>query len=311
MTPLPASPSSAGQAAQSAKSNPAIDAAKLKKIIEQISGLPTLPAVIGKVTQLMQNPKISASEVGQALSTDQSMASKILKVVNSSFYGFPSRITTVTHAIIILGFNSVKATALSASVFSTFGKSDRETSFNREAYWKHSIGVGSAAKILAKRLQMKEVEEAFLAGLMHDIGKVILDQFVHEAFEQVLKVTKEKNCFIIQAEKEVLGGISHCEIGAWLAKKWNLNEEFIYIIENHHNPSSASNNFKMASVVHVGDVFARAMELGNSGDMLIPKINPAAWKLLNLTGDILPQIFKEIAEEVRKAEVFFNLLKNG
>ena len=150
MSPVPPSPASAGQGPQAPKSIPAVDAVKVKKIIEQISGLPTLPAVIGKVTQLMQNPKISASEVGQALSTDQSMASKILKVVNSSFYGFPSRITTVTHAIIILGFNAVKATALSASVFSTFGKSDKDTSFNREAYWKHSIGVGAAAKILAK-----------------------------------------------------------------------------------------------------------------------------------------------------------------
>ena len=288
-----------------------MDPSKLKKIVDQITGLPTLPAVITKVTQLMQNPKVSASEVGQAISTDQALASKILKVVNSSFYGFPSRITTVTHAIVVLGFNAVKATALSASVFSSFGKSEKETSFNREAYWKHSIGVGAASKLLAKRLQMKEVEEAFLAGLMHDVGKVILDQFLHDSFDKVLKLQKLKNCLIIQAEKEILGGVSHAEIGAWLAKKWNLNEEYVHIIENHHNPSSASNFFKVTSIIHVANILIRAMDLGNSGDNLIPKVNPAAWKLMNLTPDILPQIFRDIAEEVRKAEVFFNLVKGG
>ena len=308
MIPQP-TPQRPATPAAPAKPQAVPDKANLKKIVDQISGLPTLPAVISKVTQLMQNPKVSANEVGQAIASDQALASKILKVVNSSFYGFPSRITTITHAIVILGFNAVRATALSASVFSTFGKSDQETSFDRQGYWKHSVGVGSASKIIAKKLQMKEVEEAFLAGLMHDIGKVILDQFLHESFEKVLGVVRTKNCLIIDAEKEILGGISHCDIGGWLGKKWNLNEEFIHIIESHHTPSSASNYFKMCSIVHVANAISRIMELGCSGDNLISKINPAAWKQLNLPPDSLPQLFKEIAEEVRKAEVFFNMMK--
>jgi putative nucleotidyltransferase with HDIG domain len=302
MNPAPSTPQPSAVAA-------APDKANLKKIVDQISGLPTLPVVISKVTQLMQNPKVSANEVGQAISTDQALASKILKVVNSSFYGFPSRITTITHAIVILGFNSVRATALSASVFSSFGKSDRDTSFDRQGYWKHSTGVGSAAKIIARKLQIKEVEEIFLAGLMHDIGKIILDQFLHDQFEKILHIVREKKCLIIDAEKEVLGGLTHCDIGGWLGKKWNLNEEFIHIIENHHTPSSASNYFKACSIVHVANAFARVLELGSSGDNLISKINPAAWKQLNIQPETIPQLFKEIAEEVRKAEVFFNMMK--
>jgi putative nucleotidyltransferase with HDIG domain len=283
---------------------------QLQKVIDRISGLPTLPAVITQVTRLMQNPKVSANEVGRAISSDQALASKILKIVNSSFYGFPSRIKTITHAIVILGFNSVRATALSASVFSTFGSTEEETSFDRPAFWKHSIGVGAAAKILAKKLQMKETEEAFLAGLMHDLGKVILDQYLHTRFEEILQVVREENCLIADAEKKVLGGVTHAEIGAHLARKWNLNQEFVYIIENHHHPSSASDYFKITSVVHTANILIRAMDIGNSGDNRIPRINPAAWKALGITAVTLPQIFREIAEEVRKAEIFFNMAQN-
>lgn len=287
-----------------------LEAAKLKKIVDQISGLPTLPAVISRVTKLMQNPKVSASEVSQAISSDPALASKILKVVNSAFYGFPSRIKTITHAIVILGFNAVRATALSASVFSTFSQSDQTSSFDRQAFWKHSIGVGSAAKILAKKLKMKETEEVFLAGLMHDIGKVILDQYLHDQFEEILKLTKSRNCLIMDAEKEVLGGISHAEIGGFLAKKWNLNDEFIDIIENHHYPSSASSFFKVTSIVHVANILIRALDVGNSGDNSIQKVNAAAWDLLKINTDNLPVIFKEITEEVHKAEIFFNMVND-
>ncbi|EKD26559.1 MAG: Metal-dependent phosphohydrolase, HD protein [uncultured bacterium] len=279
---------------------------KLKKVVDQISGLPTLPTVISHITKLMQNPKVSANEIGQAISSDQALASKILKVVNSAFYGFPSRIKTITHAIVILGFNSVKATAMSASVFSTFGSKSKETSFDHIAFWKHSIGVGSAAKVLAKRLQMKETEEVFLFGLMHDLGKIILDQFLNEQFQQILKMTREKNCLIMDAEKAVLG-ITHADVGSWLAKKWNLNQEYVYVIGNHHAPSSASDYFMTTSLIHVANALIRAIEIGNSGDNQISKINPAAWKALNINTVLLPQIFKEIAEEVRKAEVFFNM----
>lgn len=281
---------------------------KMKKVLDQISGLPTLPAVISQVTKLMQNPRVSANEVGQAISNDQALATKILKVVNSSFYGFPSRITTITHAIVILGFNSIRATALSASVFQTFGKSDKESSFNREAFWKHSIAVGAAAKILAKKMQMKEIEETFLAGLMHDLGKVVLDQFMHEQFEEIIAYVKTNNCIISNAERAVIG-VTHADIGMWLAQKWNLNQEFIYIIGNHHSPTSASDYFKINSIIHVADILIRAMDIGNSGDNLIPKVNIAAWKLLNIQDDDLPLIFKDIAEEVQKAEIFYNIAK--
>ncbi|MBN2145343.1 MAG: HDOD domain-containing protein [Candidatus Aureabacteria bacterium] len=282
---------------------------RIKKIIEEILSLPTLPTVLSRVTQLMQNPKVSANEVGQAISSDQALATKILKVVNSPFYGFPSRIKTITHAIVILGFNAVKATAMSASVFSSFSKDKNETSsFNRVAFWKHSLGVGAASRVLAKKLQLKETEEAFLAGLMHDLGKMVLDQYFHEQFEQVLRLVKEKGCFIIDAEKEVMDGVSHCEIGAWLGKRWNLNEEMIQVIGNHHAPSSASHHFQITSIIHIANVLTHAIEIGNSGYDLIPKANPDAWKLLKLTSDILPEILEEIASEVRKTEIFFNML---
>jgi len=280
----------------------------LQKIIDEISDLPTLPAVITQVTRMLQNPKVAANEVGLAIASDQSLASKILKVVNSPFYGFPSRIKTITHAIVILGFNAVKATALSTSVFSALGKESKITRFDRKQFWKHSLGTGAAAKALAKLTNMKDTEEAFLEGLMHDIGKIILDEFHHEQFEEIIALAENKNCLLIEAERDILGGLSHCDIGSYLANRWNLNEEFVAVIENHHAPSSAHAHYELTCIVHVANGLVRCLDYGNSGDNLVSQIDSSAWNLLKLSTNDLPNILDEVDLEMKKSEVFFNLL---
>ena len=186
----------------------------LKELTEKLSDLPTLPNVVTKITMLMQNPRTSANEVGQAITTDQSLTSKTLKLVNSAFYGFPGRINTITHAIVILGFTTVKNVVLTASIFNAIGKNSASEDFDLEAFWLHSVSTGAIAKVLAEFQKSKYVEEAFIGGLLHDLGKVVINHCAREEFQRVLEYRNKQKCLIKQAEEAILR-VNHQEIGSW------------------------------------------------------------------------------------------------
>ncbi|MFH1761417.1 MAG: HDOD domain-containing protein [bacterium] len=280
---------------------------KLKALTEKITSIPTLPTVITKITQLMQNPRISADEVGKAISSDQSLASKVLRLVNSAFYGFPGRINTITHAIVILGFNTVKNIVLTASIFETFGKDGKEKDFELDKFWLHSIAVGAIARTLAKQMNFKGHEEAFISGLMHDIGKVVLAQFARELFLKVLDKRKEKNCLIFDAEMEVLG-VSHQDVGGWLIEKWNLPGDLHSCVRNHHYPTVSRNYFTITALTHLADIFARTLGLGSGGDNRMPGMDTKAWDMLNPNDKFLEKQFSESEQEVEKAAVFLQII---
>ncbi|MCK5707440.1 MAG: HDOD domain-containing protein [Candidatus Aureabacteria bacterium] len=286
----------------------AVDEKKLKGIVDGIVGLPTLPTVLTNVTKMMQNPRVSAAQVGTVIQSDVSLTAKILKLVNSAFYGFPNRISTVTHAIVILGFNAVRSTAMSVSVFDSFGGGGATEGFDRMDFWKHSIGTAATARILAKKMNMKELEEAFIAGLLHDIGLIILDQFVHAEFVEILKLVKEKDMLIRDAEREVLGGVTHSEIGGWLGRKWNMAPALVEVIENYHSPSTASDNYQLSCIVHVADLLTKALSIGNSGDSRMPLVNKSAWEKINIAMPALPSVLQEVLESAKKSEAFFTMV---
>src|SRR3989339_317226 len=208
---------------------------KLRLITEKVTGLPTLPRVIQEITNLMQNPRTSAEEVGRAITMDQSLASKVLRLVNSAFYGFPGRINTITHAIVILGFNTVKNIVLTASVFDKLGGMGHKDEFDLEKFWLHSIATGVISKEIAKKVNFRYYEESFLAGVLHDIGKIILFKFLPDEFSQVIARQKQEQCLFLDAEKKALD-LTHNEIGNWLAQRWNLPEDLRAAILYHHSP---------------------------------------------------------------------------
>jgi HD-like signal output (HDOD) protein len=198
---------------------------------------------------------------------------------------------------------------MSVSVFDSFGGGGDTEGFDRMAFWKHSIGTGSTARILARRLNVKELEEAFIAGLLHDIGLVVLDQFVHKEFMSIIKLVKEKDILIRDAEKEVLGGVTHHDIGAWLGRKWNLAPNLIEVVESYPNPSSASENYQLVSIIHVADIITRALSIGSGGDNRMPLINKSAWEKMGVPVGDLPAVVEEALQEATKAEAFFSMVK--
>ena len=175
---------------------------RLKKITESIIGLPTLPTVVTQMISLIDNPTTSAKDVAKLISTDQALTAKMLKLANSAFYGFPREIATVNHAVVVLGFETVKSLGLSVSVLERFSGVSSNGDFDRQRFWEHSIACAVAARILATKVRYRTrgQGEAFAGGILHDIGKLVLGFFFWEHFERLAKLSRGSGINFREAE---------------------------------------------------------------------------------------------------------------
>lgn len=281
----------------------------IRNVVSKIGTLPTLPYVVRKLSEMLENPKVTAEDVNRVISSDQSLTAKVLKLVNSAFYGFPGQISTVTHAVVILGFSAVKSIALSASVFDMFPVESQSGYFDRHKFWEHSIASAVIARLLSRKIRYPEEEEAFVAGLLHDMGKIILDQYLHEEFHAILDEVNKENITFLEAEDRILN-CNHPRIGSWLGEQWSLPHPLRDAICYHHHPEHAVAGKKLACFAHVADILARAKGMGNSGDQLMHCVSAEAWHMLNIKDVFIPNLFDEIDEEMEKAQIFFSIISH-
>ena len=277
----------------------------IKQVIEKIDKIPTLPLVVTKLTDLIRNPRTSATDVQNVINKDPALSARVLKLVNSSFYGFSERISSVSHAIVILGFNTIKNIALTASVFDVFGKDNggADDQFDREAFWLHSIAVAGTSRLIAKHFRLQNLEDIFVAGLLHDIGKIILDQYAHDQYEKVIQLVREKDMLIVEAEMQVLD-LTHAQVGAWLATRWKLPQALVQMIGLHHKPELGNDLAKPVFTIHLADIFVRAMGIGSGGDSKIPKVSRQAWNDLEFDMDQAKKIMIQMEKELYDVEQF-------
>ena len=284
------------------------DPAAIRKTIENVSNIPTLPIVIEKITRLLQNPSTSAEEIGKAITTDQALASKVLKLVNSAFYGFPGKISTITHAVVILGFSTVKNVVLTASIFDAFSKRvSLSQNFDLQKFWLHSIACGAASQCIARHIGYAAKEECFIAGLIHDVGKIIMCYYLPDEFETVVTDRIRKDCLFYESEKEVLH-ITHQELGGIIAERWNLPAALQSAVKNHHYQASDKEFSTVTGIVHASDIFVRALGIGNGGDNKIPQMSDMVWTNLGFDGIQLQALLEDIESDVEKATVFMQLV---
>lgn len=290
---------------------------RLKRITQSIIALPTLPTVIGQLISLIDNPKTSARGVAQLISTDQALTAKILKLANSAFYGFPREIATVQHAVVVLGFETVKNLGLSVSVLERFSgpeSSGRADEFDRQKFWEHSIACGVAAKLLAAKLRYRMPGEAFAAGILHDIGRLILSQYFPAEFAEVMKVMREEDVYIGEAEEQVLG-VTHADVGSWLAERWNLPDQLERAIAMHHTPGRVEGPAELPSLIHLSDFLCRRQKIGSGGGDKMPKLDPAALRAFGIHEEpmaALKRIFSygdELQAEMERAEAFTSIAR--
>ena len=275
----------------------------LNRIIARVEDLPTLPRTVLKITELVNDPKSSARDLARIITDDQVLAARLLRLVNSSFYGFPQPISTITGAIVLLGFDAIRNLLLTTSVFDLFPNRRNTSLIRQEQFWDHSLGCAVSAKILGNHLRYDKVEELFVAGLLHDIGKIVEMIFLPEAFKQVVNLVKKENVLMIAAEERVLG-YSHPEVGKLLAEKWNLPPKLTSIILHHHQPSEAGRFALESAIVHLADILCRSLNIGYGGDNKMPALDKTAWNSLRIRSQAIEPVMAEIYKEFNDISLF-------
>jgi len=282
---------------------------EVRGFLKKVERLPTLPGIAMKIIQTANNPKSAADDLSRIILSDLSLSAKVLKMVNSAYYGIRNKVSSVKQAIVILGFNTIKSLALSTAIMDKFGTSGNIEGFSRGAFWKHCLGVATTNKILARRLGLKEHEETyFMAGLLHDIGKVILDEYFHDDFLKVLVHMKMTGLSFYAAELEV-NGLTHAEIGGMLAGQWQLPEELVAAIRFHHTPENRTDHAKMISATHFANVLAKTKGFGSGGDNDISGLCESVIISLGLSeSDVGEIVGFEMDAEYNKASEFLRLM---
>ena len=274
-----------------------------QKVIEKIDDLPTLPRTVLQITGLVNDPKSSAKDLARVITDDQVLTVRLLKLVNSSFYGFPQRISTVTGAIVLLGFDAIRNLLLTTSVFDLFANRNRQKKRDQERFWDHSLGCAVGAKVIGNYLRHDKIEELFVSGLLHDIGKIVEMMFLPDEFSKIVAAVNRDNILMTTAENNVLG-YNHAEVGKLLAEKWNLPVKLVQVIAHHHHPDNAGSFAVEAAIVHLADIFCRALNMGYGGDNKIPPLDTLAWERLKIQTSAIEGIMETMHREYRDISSF-------
>lgn len=269
--------------------------ATLEAIVEAVNDMPALPHVVIRVMELTEDPNSTAQDINAVLNHDQGMTAKVLRMANSAFYGFPRRIATVTDATLFLGFKTVRSIVIAASVSDLLNKEMEGFALAPGELWRHSQCVAMAARYIAKLNKFAYVDLAYTAGLLHDIGKVILNDSVKESYHEVVDMAFTRNIPFMAAENEVLG-FNHAAVGAKIAEKWNLPPELVEAIAFHHEPEQAKVNKSITAIVHVADAICMAMGIGIGIDGMLYPFSEQALKILGLNEGDLDSIISQLTD---------------
>jgi putative nucleotidyltransferase with HDIG domain len=253
--------------------------------------------VVAELVRTFGDADVATFELAEQIAKDQALAAKTLRLANSSFYGLQSRVRTIDQAITVLGFDSVRSLVTAAGVVGQFGRTHCGP-FDFTAFWRHAVGTAVCAKSLA-RLAGRNQEFAFVSGLLHDIGRLVLVTGFPEQYAAVLDVQLSTGSDLLPAERSVLG-IDHALVGETLARHWKFPAPIQRAIGNHHAPEREDLG-DIASVVHVANAIVHALDLGGEPDEQVPAIAQDAWDSLRIDAAGLCRVFAETEAEFENA----------
>ncbi|OGG55902.1 MAG: hypothetical protein A3F84_23615 [Candidatus Handelsmanbacteria bacterium RIFCSPLOWO2_12_FULL_64_10] len=285
-----------------------MDREDIRLAIRNIKNLPTLPAIVSRILEVADEAGSSARELADIISHDQSVSAKVLNLANSAFYGFSRRIATIPQAVVVLGFETVKSLALGVSVFQSLSQKVGRVSFDREQFWMHSIGCAAATKLVAKGVGLKDTGTPFVAGLLHDVGKVILDTYFNAEYQKVIEEMIDEGRSAVDVETDVLN-IDHAEVGGWLAARWKFPDTLVAPITYHHNLLGApGEHLNYVLMVHLANVLTKKSGIGLRYELEMPEPSDMVERVIGLTPSKILAVVGELKAERDHIQEFFRYL---
>lgn len=269
----------------------------LAQVVRQIGALPSFPAVILELIQSLGDDNIDTQLLARKIARDQALVAKMLRVANSSFYGLQGKVTSIQDVIVVLGLRSVRMLALAAAVTGSFSSSNAVSGFDFNGFWRHSMGAALCAKALAKRMKVNE-ENAFTAGLLHDLGRLVLASCFPVHLGAVLAYRNVHDCLLLQAEREVIG-IDHAMIGEALATHWKFPALILEAVGRHHS-LDAGVHTPLSGIIHLANGMAHALQFCEGEYCLVPPLSSEVWDSLPLEEDF-QKIFDEVESQFEGA----------
>ena len=263
-----------------------------KDLIADSPELGSPPLVYRQLMEVINHPRGGAGDIANVIRQDTALTARLLKLVNSAFFAFPRKIETVSQAVSVVGTSQVRDLALATSVTDLFKDVPSEL-IDVEGFWKHSLACGVGARVIAGLRNEANVERFFVAGILHDVGRLVLLLRAPEEARTILQRARERGSLLFEAEREATG-FDHGRIGGALMDAWTMPESLRESIRLHHEPAKAERFPVETATVHVADILANALELGHGGERFVPPISAGAWAKLGVD----PQMIGFVVEDI-------------
>jgi putative nucleotidyltransferase with HDIG domain len=283
---------------------------RIEEILAKVHSLPPLPAAVEHLLQLTRDTEGDVDEMAAIIASDAALTSRILRVANSSFYSLSQKVSTVSQAVIVLGLHAIKNLALSVAVFGFKSGKQLPSPLDRKDLWRHALGVGSTARMLATRFRLRNWEEAFVGGLLHDIGKIVFLECFHEEYCAILKNAAQGLVPLCVLEQEAFGA-DHAAVGGELCKRWKIPSTLTHMVSDHHSAlfgrPALTEEDEMACMIRVADNLTKMASIGSDGE---PTVETDFLNIVgaeNISSEQLGQVLLSLPEEIHKVEIFFSL----
>lgn len=282
------------------------------EIEQAIEEMPTISPIVNKLGEMAQNIETSPTEIVKIIMIDPVLTGKVIELVNSAFYGLTERVHSLPQAILLLGVNTVKNMAMCTAVLDKILLKSKKLPLNPEIFWQHCLGTAVACKMLAKlhEVPQNEQEMYFLAGLLHDVGKVVYMKAVPDAYRAALEESRTLGVSLYFSELSHFG-CAHTHVGGLLARKWQLDPLLLEVVENHHRANSTESQSHLLRFVIVANNLCKQAALGEGGNVVIEERAKDLMEELKMSASSLQPVAEQLPNELKKAADFLKVAKGG
>jgi putative nucleotidyltransferase with HDIG domain len=281
-----------------------MEATKILKKLDRIEDLPTLPMLAMEVNKMLLDYDTTINKLSDTIKKDQAMVSKILKLVNSAFFGLRGKISNIPHAIVVLGFNTIRNAVVSITIIDAFSAKEGLEGFNITDIWNHSLAVAVTSKYLAEKTGIHSADDCFVAGLLHDMGKIVLLHQFRDLFQKVWLAVKGNNLSFYEAEKSQIE-IDHALIGGYLARKWQLPMALVDAIRYHHDVKPCLNGQHLLLIIHTANLIVNTYMADPKDNPVLSGIHPDALNVMGSQLDAVSDWYPDVQLEIESACEFF------